>query len=109
MNLDGSNKRALTQFPVPPQGVNTGKVARDATISQSGDLVVFATTDAALENRSQVWAVTSDGLLRSLSEPDENCGSPSLTSDGGLAVFVCNGQLNAERTDGTARRALTNL
>src|SRR5437764_9531945 len=55
MNLDGSNKHALTQFPVPTQGVNAGKVARDATISQSGGLVVFATTDAALENRSQIW------------------------------------------------------
>ncbi len=109
MNLDGSNSRALTQFPVPPQGVNAGKVARDATISQSGRLVVFSTTDAALENRSQVWAVTSDGLLRSLSGPDENCGSPSISSDGTLAAFVCDGQVNISRSDGTARRALTNF
>jgi uncharacterized protein (TIGR03437 family) len=109
MNLDGSNAHPLTQFPVPPQGVYTGKVARDATISQSGGLVVFATTDAALENRSQVWAVTSDGLLRSLSGPDENCGSPSLTGDGTLAAFVCNGQVNISLADGTRRRALTNF
>jgi uncharacterized protein (TIGR03437 family) len=109
MNLDGTNKRALTHFPVPAQGVNAGKVARDATISQSGALVVFATTDAALENRSQIWAVTSDGLLRSLSGPDEDCASPSLSSDGTLAAFVCNGQVNILRTDGTARLALTNF
>jgi uncharacterized protein (TIGR03437 family) len=109
MNLDGSNPRALTHFPVPPQGVNAGKIARDATFSQSGGLVVFATTDAALENRSQIWAVTSDGLLRNLSGADEDCAAPSLSSNGILAAFVCNGQVNISRTDGTARRVLTNF
>ncbi len=109
MNLDGSNSHPLTHFPVPPQGVYTGKVARDATISQDGGLVVFATNDAALGSRSQIWAVTSDGLLRSLSEPDENCGSPSLSGDGTLAAFVCKGQLNISRTDGSARRVLTSF
>jgi uncharacterized protein (TIGR03437 family) len=109
MNLDGSNPQPLTHFPVPPRGVYLGKVARDATISQSGGLVVFATTDAALENRSQIWAVTADGLLRNLTGSGENCESPSLSSDGTLAAFVCNGQLNISRTDGTARRALTSF
>jgi uncharacterized protein (TIGR03437 family) len=108
MNLDGSNRQPLTHFPAVTNAL-LGKVALDATISQSGSLVVFTTSNRAQPGASQIWAVLSDGLLRNLTLPAENCQSPSVSADGTLAAFVCNGQVYVERTDGTARRALTNF
>jgi uncharacterized protein (TIGR03437 family) len=108
MNLDGGNPQPLTHFPTTPNKISA-TIAVDATISRSGSLVVFTTYTRAQPGVSQIWAVLSDGLLRSLSRPEENCVSPSVSSDGTLAAFICDGQVYVERTDGTARRALTNF
>jgi uncharacterized protein (TIGR03437 family) len=108
MNLDGSNRQPLTHFPTVTNAL-LGKVALDATISQSGSLVVFTTSNRAQPGFSQIWAVLSDGLLRNLTRPEENCQSPSVSADGTLAAFICDGQVYVERTDGTARRVLTNF
>jgi uncharacterized protein (TIGR03437 family) len=101
-HLDGSGVRALTDFTATPPNVYPRKTARDATISVSGDIVAFNITEGAV---SQVWTVLTDGSgLRALTTPDEGCHSPSLSGDGSLAAFICNGQVNVQRTDGTASR-----
>jgi uncharacterized protein (TIGR03437 family) len=107
-HLDGSGVRALTDFSVPPPNVYPRKIASDATISISGDIVAFTTTEGAA---SQVWTVLTDGSgFRALTAPDEGCHSPSLSGDGSLAAFICNGQVNVARTDASAeRQALTDF
>ena len=108
MNVDGGNRQPVTHFPTVTNAL-LGKGALDATISQSGGIVVFTTFNRAQPGFSQIWAVLSDGLLRNLTRPEENCQSPSVSADGTLAAFICDGQVYVERTDGTARRALTNF
>jgi uncharacterized protein (TIGR03437 family) len=111
MALDGSNVRQVTHFIVPPQGVGAATIAAGATISASGDIIAFeAFSGTGYDAPSQIWTASVDGsTLRALTQPDETCDWPSLSADGTLVAFTCKGQVYAERSDGSGRRALTHF
>ena len=111
MNADGSNVRAVTNFTVPAEGASAAPIAAGATISTAGDVIAFeifsGTRPGAL---SQIWTIAADGSnLTALTQPEERCDAPTMTSDGSRVAFVCKGQLYVEGRDGTARQALTHF
>ena len=111
MALDGSNVRQVTHFIVPPEGVGAATVAAGATISASGNIIAFETfRGTGYDAPSQIWTASADGsTLRPLTQPGEKCDWPSLSADGTLVAFTCNGQVYVERSDGSGRRALTHF
>ena len=111
MGLDGSNVRQITHFGPPPDGSGGASIAAGATISASGEMIAFEVFGAPGPNASsQIWTVTADGAtLRALTQPDEKCDWPSMSADGTLVAFTCQGQVYVERSDGTARKALTHF
>lgn len=111
MNLDGSGVHAITSFRAPTDGTTAATIAASATISAAGDVVAFETFQGTGPGGpSQIWTITSDGAtLIPLTQPNERCDSPSISTDGAKVAFVCKGQVYIENRDGSQRQVLTHF
>lgn len=107
MNLDGSNRKQVTQFG------NPNFYASNATISADGSLIAFESnfSDQGPQLANQIWIVRPDGTgLRQISTGPDGASIPSISGDGSVVTYVQSGQIKSARTscDGTIL-TLTNL
>lgn len=111
MNADGTNVQQVTHYILPPEGVSAAPIAKAASISSAGDLIVFETFSGTAPGApSQIWTISPDGSnLVPITQAAETCDSPALSSDGTKVAFVCKGQIFLAGRDGTGRRQLTHF